>query len=176
MLIYLALTMGPMLVLGPILWSAGAPHAIWIMIVAFLLVPLVLPSLLLIPLGWNANARAFPLPKPEPRSPVSLDEVDGPRWNDAVTSVALRWKWLSLNNCIAWASDQRAITLAMAFPFNLGARSIQVPWSAVQALRPVEGLLGDLCEIQTTPPLPAPIYVPRELVAAEIKRRGATSR
>lgn len=174
--IYLALTLGPMLVIGLVLSSSGASYVIWIVLAAFLLVPLVVPAMLLIPLGWNANARTFPLPKPEPRSPVSLDQPAGPKWRDEVTSVALRYKWLSLNNCVAWASDHHAITLAMAFPFNLGTRAIQVPWSAVQSLRPVEGLLGDLCEIQTTPPLPAPIYVPSELVAEEIKRRGTAAR
>lgn len=165
-----------MLVIGLVLSSSGASSAIWIMLAGFLIVPLVAPAILLISLGWNANARTFPLPKPEPRSPVSLDQPAGPKWRDEVTSVALRFKWMSLNNCVAWASDQHALTLAIAFPFNLGSRAVHVPWSAVRAFRPVEALLGDLCELQTEPPLPAPLYVSRELVADEIKRREAATR
>lgn len=119
-------------------------------------------------MGWDRLARQFA------EAPGRASQAQGePAWADTVASVALRKPWLFMNNCVRYACDETALTLAIEHPFRLGTPTIRMAWSRLGTPAPVAGHAG-LVEIveKDGSPLTVRLFVPEELLRLRTQARS----
>lgn len=163
--ILLATSVAPVSLVTVLTLQKGPWWVPLLVISAVALAPPLAVRLLCYPMGWFALARQFP-PAPGAALP----------WQASLTSIALRRRYLGMNNCIAWASDDDALHLMLDAPFGWGMPKIMIPWSAVASIGPaktVGRMKPQTFEIigADATPLPVRVFLARELVAAELAVR-----
>ncbi len=148
----------------------GIGVAVLLLAAPILVVPLVARSF-----GWTRLARHFARLRSTRIERVSDGEVAAstPAWREVLCTVTFNKPIYSLNNCVRWAEDEVALTLQLDAPFNFGLPTLVIPWDQVDGFRTEDSFLHRAVELLPRPgcTFPVRIFVPRELVEAEIERR-----
>ncbi|MBL0871270.1 MAG: hypothetical protein IBJ18_11920 [Phycisphaerales bacterium] len=143
---------------------------------------LFLAPLLVIPLvarsfGWARLARHFArLPSASTVRGGGEDAAAStPAWRDLLCTVSFNKPLYSLNNCVRWAEDDVALTLQLDAPFHWGLPRLVIPWEQIDGFRVEDSFLNRSVELlpRAGCTFPVRLFVPEELVAAELARRNA---
>lgn len=148
----------------------GIALAVLLLAAPVVVVPLVARSF-----GWSRLARHFARLRSPRIEHASAEEgaASAPVWREMLCNVTFNKPLYSLNNCVRWAEDEVALTLQLDAPFNVGLPTLVIPWDQVDGFRMEESFLHRAVELLPRPgcTFPVRIFVPRELVEAEIERR-----
>lgn len=148
----------------------GIGVAVLLLAAPILVVPLVARSF-----GWSRLARHFARLRSTRFEHAIAEEAAAstPAWRELLCSVTFNKPLYSLNNCVRWAEDEVALTLQLDAPFNIGLPTLVIPWDQVDGFRTEDSFLHRAVELlpRAGCTFPVRIFVPRELVEAEIERR-----
>ncbi len=150
----------------------GIALAVLLLFAPVVVVPLVARSF-----GWSRLARHFARLQSTRIENASAEEVapSAPAWREMLCSVTFNKPIYSLNNCVRWAEDDAALTLQLDAPFHWGLPKLVIPWDQIDGFRVEDSFLNRSVELlpRAGSAFPVRLFVPEELVAAELARRNA---
>lgn len=150
----------------------GIALAVLLLAAPVVVVPLVARSF-----GWARLARHFARLQSTSTDRGGSEETapSAPAWRDLLCTVSFNKPLYSLNNCVRWAEDDIALTLQLDAPFHLGLPRLVIPWEQIDGFRVEDSFLHRAVELLPRPgcTFPVRLFVPEELVAAELARRNA---
>lgn len=150
----------------------GCGLAAFLFAAPVLIVPLIARSF-----GWARLARHFARLQSTPINHASAEEIapSTPAWRELLCSVMFNKPIYSLNNCVRWAEDDAALTLQLDTPFHWGLPTLVIPWDQIDGFRTEDSFFNRAVELlpRAGCTFPVRLFVPEELVAAELARRNA---
>ncbi|HVZ94464.1 MAG TPA: hypothetical protein VG797_08135 [Phycisphaerales bacterium] len=72
---------------------------------------------------WGDMAAHYPSTVPPPPDN---------RMEPLLTSIALRWRWFGINNCVEWRADDDYLHLVFALPFARATPPVSIPWGETE--------------------------------------------